>query len=49
MPKPKITDDAKRRTMWLSDALWARMTEAARADDRTVSAWLRRVVEKALK
>ena len=40
---------AKRRTLWMTDDLWARITKAAGADERTVSAWIRRAVEKSLK
>ena len=45
----KITQDAKRRTIWISDELWAKMCACAENDERTVSAWVRRVIEKSLK
>ena len=36
--------DKKRRTLWISSDLWARIQKAAKEDGRTASEWLRRVV-----
>jgi len=49
MTRPRVLKpDSKRRTFWISDALWAKIDKAAKADDRTVSAWLRRLIEAEL-
>ena len=40
--------DKKRRCMWISDATWAKMAKAAKEDSRSVSAWLRLLIEDAL-
>jgi hypothetical protein len=47
--REKMPDESKRRTVWFPDDLWERMTAAAKDDERTVSAWLRRLAEKTLK
>lgn len=38
----------RRRTLWITDDTWARIEAAARTDERTLSAWVRRVIEAAL-
>ena len=45
----KTKTPTRRRTVWIADEAWARIEAAARADERTVSAWIRRVIEAALK
>lgn len=39
----------KRRTMWFDDKQWSRMKKAASNDGRSISGWLRALVDKALK
>lgn len=43
------TDGYKRRTMWFDEERWTRMRGAASRDGRSVSGWLRALVDKALK
>ena len=44
-----MKNDSRRRTMYISDALWAKAEKKAIADGRSVSAWIRRAIEAALK
>ncbi len=46
--KIAITKSNRRRTLWMKDALWERVESAAKAEERTISSWIRRVVEMAL-
>lgn len=43
-----MKDETRRRTMWISDDLWKRVTAAAKKDDRSISSWFRQVIETAL-
>lgn len=38
----------RRRSMWVSDELWQKITIAARLDGRSASSWLRARAEMAL-
>ena len=43
------TEGYQRRTMWFDEARWSRMKAAATKDGRSISGWLRALVDKALK
>ncbi len=43
------TEGYKRRTMWFDEERWKKMRGAASKDGRSVSGWLRSLVDKALK
>lgn len=38
----------KRRTIWMTDDEWNRITERAQQEERTASSWIRRTCEKEL-
>lgn len=38
---------AKRRSIFIDDELWGEVAEAAKADDRSMSAWIRKVLKNA--
>ena len=42
------TEGYQRRTMWFDDNRWSRMKKAATKDGRSISGWLRAIVDKAL-
>lgn len=39
----------KRRSFWMSDELWDKIAKAAAEEERTISSWIRRACEAALK
>ena len=45
----KIKRPSRRRTIWIADKTWIDVQTAARADERTVSDWVRRAIKAALK
>ena len=42
------TDGYKIRSMWITDKQWSAMKAAAKKDGRSISGWLRAIVDKAL-